>query len=123
MNRLFHDYQALQGRDRRVNGVLLANEAGEAVAYALFNLEDRGPMIIDAGEKVYMGMIIYIHSRDNDLEVNVLKGKKLTNTRRAAIGRQAHAADRLRSSARSPGFRTTSRRSHAEVDSSAQDVP
>ncbi len=66
-----------------MNGVLLANEAGEAVAYALFNLEDRGPMIIDAGEKVYMGMIIGIHSRDNDLEVNVLKGKKLTNIRAA----------------------------------------
>ncbi|OWK23585.1 hypothetical protein AJ87_34565 [Rhizobium yanglingense] len=53
------------------------------MAYALFNLEDRGPMIIDAGEKVYAGMIIGIHSRDNDLEVNVLKGKKLTNIRAA----------------------------------------
>ncbi|MBB5275680.1 GTP-binding protein [Rhizobium rosettiformans] len=84
MNRLFHDYQPYKGEiGGRVNGVLLANEAGEAVAYALFNLEDRGPMIIDAGEKVYMGMIIGIHSRDNDLEVNVLKGKKLTNIRAA----------------------------------------
>jgi GTP-binding protein len=63
--------------------VLLSNEAGEAVAYALFNLEDRGPMVIDAGEKVYMGMIVGIHTRDNDLEVNVLKGKKLTNIRAA----------------------------------------
>ena len=53
------------------------------VAYALFNLEDRGPMVIDAGEKVYMGMIVGIHTRDNDLEVNVLKGKKLTNIRAA----------------------------------------
>ncbi|MFC5759040.1 MULTISPECIES: translational GTPase TypA [unclassified Rhizobium] len=84
MNRLFHSYQPYKGEiGGRVNGVLLANEAGEAVAYALFNLEDRGPMIIDAGEKVYMGMIIGIHSRDNDLEVNVLKGKKLTNIRAA----------------------------------------
>jgi len=84
MNRLFHDYQPYKGEiGGRVNGVLLANEAGEAVAYALFNLEDRGPMIIDAGEKVYAGMIIGIHSRDNDLEVNVLKGKKLTNIRAA----------------------------------------
>ncbi|CCM77624.1 translational GTPase TypA [Rhizobium mesoamericanum] len=84
MNRLFHDYQPYKGEiGGRINGVLLANEAGEAVAYALFNLEDRGPMIIDAGEKVYMGMIIGIHSRDNDLEVNVLKGKKLTNIRAA----------------------------------------
>ena len=82
MNRLFHDYQPYKGEiGGRVNGVLLSNEAGEAVAYALFNLEDRGPMVIDAGEKVYMGMIVGIHTRDNDLEVNVLKGKKLTNIR------------------------------------------
>ncbi|MFK3778921.1 translational GTPase TypA [Agrobacterium sp. NPDC089420] len=84
MNRLFHDYQPYKGEiGGRVNGVLLSNESGEAVAYALFNLEDRGPMIIDAGEKVYGGMIIGIHSRDNDLDVNVLKGKKLTNIRAA----------------------------------------
>lgn len=84
MNRLFHDYQPFKGQiGGRINGVLLANAAGEAVAYALFNLEDRGPMIIDPGEKVYMGMIIGIHSRDNDLEVNVLKGKQLTNIRAA----------------------------------------
>ncbi|GAB4355302.1 MAG: translational GTPase TypA [Oricola sp.] len=84
MNRLFHAYEPYKGEiGGRVNGVLIANEAGEAVAYALFNLEDRGPMIIDPGEKVYQGMIIGIHSRDNDLEVNVLKGKKLTNVRAA----------------------------------------
>ncbi|WLR92266.1 translational GTPase TypA [Shinella zoogloeoides] len=84
MNRLFHDYQPYKGEiGGRVNGVLLSNESGEAVAYALFNLEDRGPMVIDAGEKVYMGMIVGIHTRDNDLEVNVLKGKKLTNIRAA----------------------------------------
>ncbi len=84
MNRLFHDYQPYKGEiGGRVNGVLLSNESGEAVAYALFNLEDRGPMIIEPGEKVYEGMIIGIHSRDNDLDVNVLKGKKLTNIRAA----------------------------------------
>ncbi len=84
MNRLFHDYQPYKGDiGGRVNGVLLANEPGESVAYALFNLEDRGPMVIDAGEKVYEGMIVGIHTRDNDLEVNVLKGKKLTNMRAA----------------------------------------
>ena len=84
MNRLFHDYQAYKGDiGGRTNGVLLANMAGEAVAYAMFNLEDRGPMIIEPGDKVYMGMIIGIHSRDNDLEVNVLKGKQLTNIRSA----------------------------------------
>ena len=84
MNRLFHDYQPFKGTiSGRSNGVLLSNASGEAVAYALFNLEDRGPMIIEPGEKVYMGMIIGIHSRDNDLEVNVLKGKQLTNIRSA----------------------------------------
>lgn len=82
MNRLFHDYQPYKGEIAgRSNGVLISNDQGEAVAYALFNLEDRGPMIIDAGAKVYAGMLIGIHSRDNDLEVNVLKGKKLTNVR------------------------------------------
>jgi GTP-binding protein len=84
MNRLFHEYQPYKGElPGRVNGVLISNEQGEAVAYALWNLEDRGPMVIDPGVKVYAGMIIGIHSRDNDLEVNVLKGKKLTNIRAA----------------------------------------
>ncbi|WP_341988292.1 translational GTPase TypA [Azorhizobium sp. AG788] len=82
MNRLFHSYQAFKGEiPGRVNGVLISNESGEAVAYALWNLEDRGPMIIEPGWKVYQGMLIGIHNRDNDLEVNVLKGKKLTNIR------------------------------------------
>jgi GTP-binding protein len=82
MNRLFHAYEPHKGDIAgRTNGVLIANEAGEAVAYALWNLEDRGPMIIEPGWKVYQGMIVGIHTRDNDLEVNVLKGKKLTNIR------------------------------------------
>ncbi len=82
MNRLFHSYQAFKGEiPGRNNGVLISNESGEAVAYALWNLEDRGPMIIEPGWKVYQGMLIGIHNRDNDLEVNVLKGKKLTNIR------------------------------------------
>ncbi len=82
MNRLFHAYEPFKGEiGGRVNGVLIANEAGEAVAYALWNLEDRGPMVIDPGTKVYQGMIVGVHTRDNDLEVNVLKGKKLTNIR------------------------------------------
>ena len=84
MNRLFHDYEPYKGEiGGRVNGVILSNDSGIAVAYAMFNLEDRGPMIIEAGEKVYEGMIVGIHNRDNDLEVNVLKGKKLTNIRAA----------------------------------------
>ena len=84
MNRLFHAYEPHRGPiGGRTNGVLIANEAGVATPYALFNLEDRGPMVIDPGAKVYAGMIIGIHNRPNDLEVNVLRAKKLTNIRAA----------------------------------------
>jgi GTP-binding protein len=82
MNRLFHGYDRHRGEIAgRRNGVLISNDQGEAVAYALWNLEDRGPMMIEPGWKVYRGMIIGEHTRGNDLEVNVLKGKKLTNIR------------------------------------------
>jgi GTP-binding protein len=82
MNRLFHEYAPHKGPIQgRRNGVLISTEAGDAVAYALWNLEDRGPMMIDPGTRVYRGMIVGEHTRDNDLEVNVLKGKKLTNIR------------------------------------------
>ncbi|AHA28248.1 translational GTPase TypA [Candidatus Liberibacter americanus] len=82
MNRLFHSYSPYKGEiGGRTNGVLLSNDEGKVVAYALFNLEDRGSMIVEPGDKVYKGMIVGIHTRDNDLEVNVLKGKKLTNMR------------------------------------------
>ncbi|MGV6874010.1 translational GTPase TypA [Pseudochelatococcus sp. B33] len=82
MNRLFHEYAPYKGEiPGRRNGVLISNDQGEAVAYALWNLEDRGPMMIEPGWKVYTGMIVGEHNRENDLEVNVLKGKKLTNIR------------------------------------------
>jgi GTP-binding protein len=82
MNRVFHEYAPHKGKIQgRHTGVLIAMEQGEAVAFALWNLEDRGPMMIHPGDKVYGGMIIGEHTRDNDLEVNVLKGKKLTNMR------------------------------------------
>jgi GTP-binding protein len=82
MNRLFHDYQPHKGDlPGRRNGVLISTDIGEAVAFALWNLEDRGPMMIEPGWKVYQGMIVGEHTRENDLEVNVLKGKKLTNVR------------------------------------------
>ena len=82
MNRLFHGYAPHKGEiEGRRNGVLIANETGDAVAYALWNLEDRGPMMIEPGWKVYPGMIVGEHTRGNDLIVNVLKGKKLTNIR------------------------------------------
>ncbi len=83
-NRLFHAYQPYKGAiPGRTNGVLISNDEGDAVAYAMWNLEDRGPMMIEPGVRVYRGMIIGEHNRDNDLEVNVLKGKKLTNIRAA----------------------------------------
>ena len=82
MNRLFHSYAPYKGSIQgRRNGVLISNDQGEAVAYALWNLEDRGPMMIEPGWKVYKGMIVGEHTRGNDLVVNVLKGKKLTNIR------------------------------------------
>jgi GTP-binding protein len=82
LNRLFHEYGTYRGEiPGRRNGVLISNASGEAVAYALWNLEDRGPMMIEPGWKVYQGMIVGEHTRDNDLEVNVLKGKQLTNIR------------------------------------------
>jgi GTP-binding protein len=82
MNRVFLLYAPHKGRIQgRRTGTLIAMDKGEAVAFALWNLEDRGPMIIHPGDKVYQGMIIGEHTRDNDLEVNVLKGKKLTNVR------------------------------------------
>ena len=82
LNRVFHEYAPYSGDiPGRRNGALIACETGTAVAYALFNLQDRGVMFIDPQTPVYHGMIVGEHSRDNDLEINVLKGKKLTNIR------------------------------------------
>ena len=82
LNRVFDSYDLHKGKIRgRRNGVLIATEQGSAVAFALFNLQSRGLMFIDPKTKVYKGMIIGEHNRENDLEVNVLKGKKLTNVR------------------------------------------
>ncbi len=84
MNRIFHAYAPYKGPIAgRRTGALISNGQGEAVAYALWKLEDRGPMLVTPGEKVYEGMIIGEHTRENDLEVNVLEGKKLTNVRAA----------------------------------------
>ena len=84
LNRVFHDMQPYRGPiPGRRAGVLISMETGDSVPFALFNLEDRGKMFIGSGEKVYEGMIIGEHSRGNDLEVNPLKGKKLTNIRAA----------------------------------------
>ena len=82
LNRVFHSWEQYKGSiSGRRQGVLISMENGSSVAYAIFNLEDRGKFFIGAGEDVYEGMIIGEHNRDNDLEVNPLKGKKLTNVR------------------------------------------
>ncbi len=82
MAHVFDDYGPVKPDiPGRRNGVLISQEHGEAVAYALWNLEDRGRMFVSPGDKLYEGMIIGIHSRDNDLIVNPIKGKKLTNIR------------------------------------------
>ncbi|MCK5551094.1 MAG: translational GTPase TypA, partial [Hyphomicrobiaceae bacterium] len=82
MNRLFHAYAPYRGEiSGRRTGVLISNGNGETAAYALFNLQDRGPFMIGPQTRVYTGMIVGEHARENDLEVNVTKGKKLTNVR------------------------------------------
>ncbi|MGR2663954.1 translational GTPase TypA [Chromobacterium haemolyticum] len=82
MSHVFDDYAPVKpDMPGRHNGVLISQENGEAVAYALWKLEDRGRMFVAPGEKLYEGMIIGIHSRDNDLVVNPVKGKQLTNVR------------------------------------------
>jgi GTP-binding protein len=82
MNRLFHSYAPFKGEIQgRRQGVLISNGMGEATAYSIFNLQDRGLFMIGAQARVYEGMIVGEHSRDNDLVVNVVQGKKLTNVR------------------------------------------
>tara|TARA_A100001011_G_scaffold105272_1_gene111492 strand:+ start:12722 stop:14560 length:1839 start_codon:yes stop_codon:yes gene_type:complete len=82
INRLFHGYSEYKGTiEGRRNGTLISLGNGKAIAYALWKMEDRGPMFIRPGDKVYTGMIIGEHSRGNDLDVNPLKGKQLTNIR------------------------------------------
>ncbi|RYG95591.1 MAG: translational GTPase TypA, partial [Alphaproteobacteria bacterium] len=81
-NRLFYEFAPFKGElPGRRTGVLISNGTGQSVAFALWNLEDRGPIMIDSGVDIYEGMIIGEHSRENDLEVNALKGKQLTNIR------------------------------------------
>ncbi len=82
INRMFHDYAPYKGElEGRRNGALISTETGEAVAYGIWNLQDRGIMFVDPGDKIYGGMIVGEHSRDNDLEINILRNKQLTNIR------------------------------------------
>jgi GTP-binding protein len=82
MSHVFDGYAIVKGEiPERRNGVLISAEAGDAVAYALWKLQERGRMFVSPGDKLYEGMVIGIHSRDNDLVVNPIKGKQLTNVR------------------------------------------
>jgi len=85
MHHVFDHYAPVQAREiaARANGVMIANSTGKALAYALFNLQERGRLMVGPGEEVYEGQIVGVHSRDNDLVVNPLKGKQLTNIRAA----------------------------------------
>jgi len=84
MSHVFDDYRPQKGDiPERRNGVLVSQEDGEAVAYALWKLQERGRMFVSPGDKVYEGMVIGIHARENDLVVNPIKGKQLTNIRAA----------------------------------------
>ncbi len=90
MSHIFDDYAPVRPGDvgQRRNGVLVSQDDGEAVAYALWKLQERGRMFVSPGDKLYEGMIIGIHSRDNDLVVNPIREKKLTNVR--AAGKDEH---------------------------------
>jgi len=85
LNHVFDHYGAMKKGEikGRVNGVLISNDIGRSVAYALFSLQERGRMLIGPGEELYEGMVVGVHSRDNDLVVNALREKKLTNIRAA----------------------------------------
>jgi len=90
MSHIFDEYAPSKGGDvgERRNGVLISQDDGEAVAYALWKLQERGRMFVSPGDKLYEGMVIGIHSRDNDLVVNPIREKKLTNVR--ASGKDEH---------------------------------
>jgi GTP-binding protein len=84
LNRVFHAYEPFRGQiEGRRNGVLVSNSDGDTSAYALWNLEERGVMFVGSGEKTYQGMIIGENSRPDDLDVNPMKSKQLTNVRAA----------------------------------------
>ena len=99
LNRIFHSWTPHKGPIQgRRQGVLISTEAGVSVAYALWNLEDRGRMFIGPQEQVYVGMLIGEHSRENDLEVNPLKGKKLTNVRASGTDEAVRLTPHIRMS-------------------------
>jgi GTP-binding protein len=85
INKIFNSYQPYKGDIPRLRkGVLISTDLGISIPYAIFNLQDRGKMFVGPHEKVYEGMIVGEHSRDNDIVVNILREKKLTNVRAAS---------------------------------------
>ena len=127
MSHVFDDYAPVKGdiAERR-NGVLISAEDGAAVAYALWKLQDRGRMFVSPGETLYEGMIIGIHSRDNDLVVNPIKGKQLTNVRASGTDEAVRLVPPIELHARVRGGvhrRRRAGRGHAEVDPHPQALP
>jgi len=96
MNHLFIKYDAFKGpRASRINGSLIAMETGPGTAYAIDKLQDRGVFFVDPGEEVYAGQVIGEHNRDNDLEVNIQKAKKLTNMRASGTDDNVRIAPKI----------------------------
>jgi GTP-binding protein len=92
----FRDYEAMKGDIKtRTKGSLVSMETGQALAYAIDRLQDRGRFFVDPGEKVYRGQVLGEHTRDNDLEINVIKGKKLTNMRAAGSDDKSNLAPKI----------------------------
>jgi GTP-binding protein len=127
LNRVFHSWAPHKGPiPGRRAGVLISMENGQSVAYALWGLEDRGRMFIGAQAEVYEGMIIGEHSRDNDLEVNPLKGKKLTNIRASGSDeavRLTHAGQDVAGRGHRLYRRRRAGGGHAERHPAAQALP
>jgi predicted membrane GTPase involved in stress response len=127
ISNIFDGYEPYKGDIAgRKNGVLISMDDGEIFTYALGKLDDRGRMFVKAGDPVYEGMIIGIHSRDNDLVVNATRTKQLTNFRVSRQGRrdQGHAADRPDAGIRGRVHRRRrTGRDHAQERARAQALP
>jgi GTP-binding protein len=85
MNRIFYAFESYKGEiESRRNGAMISSEDGQAIAYSLWKLQDRGPMFVEHNSPVYVGMIIGEHNKSNDIVVNPVKSKELTNMRAAS---------------------------------------
>lgn len=93
----FKEYKAFKGdMNNRLKGALIAMEAGQTTEYAIDKLQDRGVFFVDPGEQIYVGQVVGEHSKDNDLEVNIIKGKKLTNMRSSGADNSAKIAPKIK---------------------------